>query len=90
MYFPLTTGRSERFDASIAGRPDLMGSRTSLTVYEGMTGISENAFINVKGRKYSITADVELKDGNTNGVIISQAGRFGGWVFIYERRKTSS
>ena len=85
--FPIDDRRSERFDASIAGRPDLMGPRTSLTVYEGMTGISENAFINVKNRKYSITADVELKDGNTNGVIISQAGRFGGWVLYMKGGK---
>jgi len=85
--FPIDDRRSERFDAAVAGRPDLMGPRTSLTVYEGMTGISENAFINVKGRKYSITADVELKDGNTNGVIISQAGRFGGWVLYMKGGK---
>ena len=85
--FPIDDRRSERFDPSIAGRPDLMGPRTSLAVYEGMTGISENAFINVKGRKYSITADVDLKDGNTNGVIISQAGRFGGWVLYMKNGK---
>jgi len=85
--FPIDDRRSERFNAAIAGRPDLMGSRTSLTVYEGMTGISENAFMNVKGRKYTITADVDLKDGNTNGVIISQAGRFGGWVLYMKGGK---
>ena len=34
----------------MAGRPDLMGGRTSLTVYAGMTGMMENAFINVKNR----------------------------------------
>ena len=39
----------------------------------------ENAFINTKNRIYTITADVELTNANTNGVIISQAGRFGGW-----------
>jgi arylsulfatase len=55
-----------------------MGQRTKLTLYEGMEGISENAFINIKMRSYSITADVEVK-ANSNGVIISQAGRFGGW-----------
>ena len=85
--FPIDDRRSERFDPQIAGRPDLMGPRTSLTVYEGMTGISENAFINVKGRKYTISADVELKDGNVNGVIISQAGRFGGWVLYMKGGK---
>src|SRR4030095_3881371 len=78
--FPIDDRRSERFSAEIAGRPDLMGARTSLTVYEGMVGISENAFINIKSKNYTITSEVELKDGNSNGVIISQAGRFGGWT----------
>ena len=39
-----------------------------------MIGITENAFINVKNRSYTITAPVELRDANTNGVIIAQAG----------------
>jgi arylsulfatase len=69
----------ERFNASLAGRPDLMGPRTSLTLYEGMTGIMENVFIDIKGKSYSITADVEVPRGGANGVIIAQAGRFGGW-----------
>jgi len=85
--FPIDDRRSERFNAALAGRPDLIGSRTSLTVYEGMTGISENAFINIKGRNYSITSEVVLDDGNTNGVIISQAGRFGGWVLYMKDGK---
>ena len=71
----------------IAGRPDLMGDRTSLTVYPGMTGMTENAFINVKNRSYTITAPVELKDANTNGVIIAQAGAFGGWVLYMKDGK---
>jgi arylsulfatase len=76
---PIDDRRSERFDAAIAGRPDLMDDRTSLTVYPGMIGMSENAFINTKNRSYTITAAVELKDANSNGVIIAQAGAFGGW-----------
>ena len=43
-----------------AGRPDLMAGRKSLTVYEGMTGMMENAFINVKNQSKTITADVEI------------------------------
>jgi len=77
---PIDDRRAERFDARIAGRPDLMNGRTSLTVYTGMQGISENAFINVKNCSYTITAPVELTDANTNGVIIAQAGAFGGWT----------
>lgn len=85
--FPIDDRRSERFNAEIAGRPDLMGPRTSLTLYEGMTGISESAFINIKGKNYAITSEVDLKDANTNGVIISQAGRFGGWVLYMKGGK---
>jgi hypothetical protein len=49
---PIDDRSLERLDPSVAGRPDLMAGRKSLTVYEGMTGMAENAFINVKcGRR---------------------------------------
>ncbi len=84
---PIDDRRAERFDASIAGRPDLMGNRTSLTVYPGMKGIAENAFINVKNRRYTLTAEVNLRDANTDGVIIAQAGAFGGWTLYMKNGK---
>jgi len=84
---PIDDRRSERFDPSIAGRPDLMGKRTSLTVYEGMTGMTENAFINIKNKSFTVTAEVELNNGSENGVIISQAGKFGGWVVYMKAGK---
>ncbi|MGE0760092.1 MAG: arylsulfatase, partial [Pirellulaceae bacterium] len=77
--FPLDDRRVERFNAAIAGRPDLLGTRTSLTLYEGMTGIAENAFINIKGKSHAITAEIEVPTAGADGVIIAQAGRFGGW-----------
>ena len=69
----------ERVNAKLAGRPDLMGDRTSLTLSEGMGSMSENVFINIKNRSLSITADVEIPQGGANGVILAQGGRFGGW-----------
>ena len=69
----------ERLNAASAGRPDVMGDRTSLTLSSGMVGMSENVFINIKNRSFSITADVEIPEGGANGVILAQAGRFGGW-----------
>ncbi len=69
----------ERILPSTAGRPDLMGDRTSLTLSEGMNSMSENVFINIKNRSLSITADVEIPQGGANGVILAQGGRFGGW-----------
>jgi arylsulfatase len=76
---PLDDRSIERFDPATAGRPDLMFGRTTLTVYEGMTGMMENAFINVKNQSVTITADVEIPAGGANGVIICQGGQFGGW-----------
>jgi arylsulfatase len=76
---PLDDRRFERFNPAVAGRPDLLGDRKSLTVYEGMTGMLENAFINVKGVRHSVTAEIEVPDARTGGVIIAQAGYFGGW-----------
>jgi arylsulfatase len=84
---PIDDRRAERFNAATAGRPDLMGDRTSLTVYPGMVGMTENAFINVKNRSYTITAPVEVPDAHANGVIIAQAGAFGGWVLYMKNGK---
>src|SRR4029453_2411193 len=76
---PIDDRTLERFDSAIAGRPDLMAGRKSLTVYEGMRGMMENAFINVKNQSVTITADVDVPAGGANGVILCQGGRFGGW-----------
>jgi arylsulfatase A-like enzyme len=79
----------ERINAASAGRPDLMGERTSLTLSAGMVGMSENVFINTKNRSVSITADVEIPEGGANGVILAQAGRFGGWsLYLKEGKPT--
>src|SRR6266446_7259571 len=76
---PLDDRLLERLNATLVGRPDLMAGRTSLTVYEGMVGMTENVFINTKNRSHSITAEVQIPNGEANGVLIAQAGRFGGW-----------
>ncbi len=76
---PIDDRLMERMVASSAGRPDLMGERTSLTLGAGMDSMSENVFINIKNRSLSITADVEIPEGGANGVILAQGGRFGGW-----------
>ena len=69
----------ERLDAALVGRPDLMAGRTSLTLAEGMSGMMESVFINVKNRSKTITAEVDVPLGGGNGTLIAQGGRFGGW-----------
>jgi len=86
---PLDDRVYERFNAAIAGRPALMGERTSLTVYPGMTMMTENAFINVKNRSHTITAEVEIPAGGAEGVILSQGGRFAGWSLYLKDGRAS-
>jgi arylsulfatase A-like enzyme len=85
---PLDDRSVERFDAKIAGRPDLMAGRTSLTVYSGMS-VKENSFINLKNVSHSIDADVEIPQGGANGVIFEQGGKFGGWsIYLRDGKPT--
>jgi arylsulfatase A-like enzyme len=84
--YPLDDRSYERFNATIAGRPDLMAGRTSLTLAQGMDGILENAFINIKNSSKTITANVELK-GKDRGIILTQGGKFGGWALYMDDGK---
>ena len=86
---PIDDRTLERSNAALAGRPDLMAGRSSLTVYDGMTGMSENVFINTKNRSHTIAADVTIPKGGASGVILAQAGRFGGWsLYLKDGRPT--
>jgi arylsulfatase len=76
---PIDDRTVERVNPQLAGRPDLMGGRASLTLAQGMTGMSENVFLNVKNKSKTITAEVEIPAGGGQGTIIAQGGRFGGW-----------
>ena len=84
--YPLDDRVYERFNAKLAGRPDLMGDRKSLTLSEGMDGILENTFLNIKNSSKTITANVELK-GNDRGIILAQGGKFGGWALYMDNGK---
>jgi arylsulfatase len=84
--YPLDDRVFERFNAAIAGRPDLMGDRKSLTLANGMVGLLENTFINEKNNSKTITANVQLK-GNDRGVILTQGGKFGGWALYMDDGK---
>jgi arylsulfatase len=75
---PMDDRREELFDPTMAGRPDLMFGRTTLTLGEGMAGLLENDFINTKNTSYTIEAEIE-NGASANGVILAQGGRFGGY-----------
>jgi len=86
---PLDDRLQERFVAALVGRPDLMAGRTSLTVHQGMTGMSENIFIDLKNKSHTITAEVEIPKQGANGALLAQGGRFGGWsLYIKDGKPT--
>jgi arylsulfatase len=45
-----------------------------------MQGMMESAFINVKNKSKTITAEIEVPESGANGMILAQGGRFGGWA----------
>ncbi|MEF9943033.1 MAG: arylsulfatase, partial [Burkholderiaceae bacterium] len=76
---PLDDRVFERLDGAVVGRPDLMRGRTSITLSEGMTGMMEAVFPNVKNRSKVLTVELDLPADGGNGTVIAQGGRFGGW-----------
>jgi arylsulfatase len=86
---PLDDRTIERTNPTLAGRPDLLGNRSSLTLYEGMQGMLENTFMNIKNRSSRITAELDIPADGANGAILSQGGRFGGWSLYMKDGKPS-
>jgi arylsulfatase len=84
---PIDDRSLERANAAAVGRPDLMQGRTTLTLHEGMTGLTENVFLNVKNRSLSITAELDVSAKGASGVILAQGGRFGGWTLYVKDGK---
>ncbi len=76
---PLDDRVIERLDAKLVGRPDVMQGRMSMTLHEGMAGMMDNVFINVKNKSHTILAELEIPKEGAQGVILCQGGRFGGW-----------
>lgn len=58
---PIDDRGVERLNPSLAGRPDLMAGRRSLTVYSGMTGMMESAFINIKNRSFAVAGSSPIQ-----------------------------
>jgi arylsulfatase A-like enzyme len=76
---PLDDRRVERFNADLAGRPQLVGGNTQ-RLPGGTTRLSENSVIVIKNKSHAVTAQLEVPDGGASGVIIAQGGAFGGWT----------
>jgi arylsulfatase A-like enzyme len=74
---PLDDRRVERFNADLAGRPQLVKGNSQL-LFSGMGRLSENSVLVMKNKSFSITAELEVPSKGAEGVIIHQGGAFGG------------
>ena len=75
---PLDDRRVERFNADLAGRPQLVKGSSQL-LFGGMGRLSENSVIVIKNKSHAVTANITVPDRGAEGVIISQGGAFAGW-----------
>ncbi|WP_336882489.1 arylsulfatase [Rhodococcus globerulus] len=77
---PIDDRRFERINPTIAGRPQLINGTTQV-LFPGMKRLSEHSVLDIKNRSFSVSAAIDTAThGTTNGVIIAQGGRFGGWA----------
>jgi arylsulfatase len=74
---PIDDRRVERFNADLAGRPQLVKGNSQL-LFGGMGRLSENSVVVMKNKSFSITAEVEVPSSGAEGVIVHQGGAFGG------------
>jgi arylsulfatase A-like enzyme len=76
---PLDDRRYERFNADVAGRPQLVHGK-SQRLFGRMGRLSENSIIVTKNKSHAITAQIDVPEGGVNGVMIAQGGQFGGFA----------
>jgi arylsulfatase A-like enzyme len=85
---PLDDRRFERFNADIAGRPQLVKGKSQL-LYEGMGRLSENSVLVIKNKSHAVTADIVVPEDGGEGVIIAQGGAYAGWsLYLHDGRPT--
>jgi arylsulfatase len=75
---PLDDRSFERFNADIAGRPQLIKGKTQM-LFGGMSRLPEHAVLQMHNKSYSLTAEIEVPKSGANGVIVSMGAGIGGW-----------
>jgi len=75
---PLDDRTFERFNADMAGRPQLIKGKTQI-LFGGMGRLSENSIVSIKNKSHSVTADLDVPKSGAEGVIVAQGGSTNGW-----------
>jgi arylsulfatase A-like enzyme len=77
---PLDGRLFERFNADLAGRPQLIKGNSQM-LFGGMNRLSEGSVVVTHNKSYSLTAEIEVPKSGADGVIIAIGGMTGGWSF---------
>ena len=80
---PLDDRTFERFNADLAGRPQLIKGKSQI-LFGGMSRISEGSMVVMHNKSYSVTAEIEVPKAGASGVIAAIGGSVGGWS-LYAR-----
>jgi arylsulfatase A-like enzyme len=75
---PLDDRRVERFNADLAGRPQLIKGNTQL-LFSGMGRLTEGSVVVIKNKSHAVTANIVAPSSPAQGVIVAQGGLTGGW-----------
>ncbi|MGE5693842.1 MAG: arylsulfatase [Candidatus Sericytochromatia bacterium] len=74
---PLDDRAFERFNADIAGRPQLIRGNRQV-MYPGMR-LNENCMLNLKNKSHSVTVNLTVPETGAAGVVIAHGTNVGGW-----------
>jgi arylsulfatase len=84
---PLDGRKVERLSADLQGRPSLTGKRTSFTYYPGVLAVPAGSAPNLLNKSFTITADIEMASGSSDGAVFTLGGSDGGFgLYVRDRR----
>mgnify|MGYP000165094174 CR=1 FL=1 len=86
---PLDWRATERFNSEAMGRPSLTRGRKSMTYFPGTIGLPDAASPSMINKSWTITAYIDVPDGKTNGMIVTQGGLEGGYGLYLRNGKVN-
>jgi hypothetical protein len=86
---PIDWRGSIRMNAELMGRPSLTAGRTKMTYYPGTIGVPDAACPRMTNKSWTITADIELTDDKTSGMVVTHGGLEGGYgLYLRDNKPT--
>lgn len=82
--FPMDASVAARI---VAPRPNITAGRTEFVYTMPMTGLPQGDSPMLLNTSYTITADIEVPQGNAEGMILTSGGRFAGYGFYLLKGK---